>query len=318
MPKPRFAPYAWGVVLFTLVVIVWGAFVRASGSGAGCGSHWPLCNGVVLPREPALNTVIEFAHRTTSGLAFLAVLGLVYLARRDFPAGHLVRRGAWVTLFFMVTEALVGAGLVLLGLVENNDSVTRAVYLGVHLINTFLLLAAMTLTAWWGSGHATPGRTDARRVVPYALALAALLLVGVSGAVTALGDTLFPAGSLPEGFRQDTSPTAHFLLRLRVLHPLLAVATGMGLLLLAVRGAARGASPVTLQAGRAVATLVTLQLLAGVVNLFLLAPVWMQLVHLLLADLVWLSTVILAASAAADQAPDVAPSPILDPAVARR
>ena len=317
MPRPRFAPYAWGVVLFTLAVIVWGAFVRASGSGAGCGSHWPLCNGVVLPREPALNTMIEFAHRTTSGLAFLAVVGLVYLARRDFPAGHLVRRGAWVTLFFMVTEALVGAGLVLLGLVENNDSVTRAVYLGVHLINTFLLLAAMTLTAWWGSGHATAWPM-ARRFLPYALALAALLLVGVSGAVTALGDTLFPAGSLPEGFRQDTSPTAHFLLRLRVLHPLLAVATGVGLLLLAVRGSARHASPVTLQAGRMVAGLVVLQLLAGVVNLILLAPVWMQLVHLLLADLVWLGTVILAASAAADQAPVVAPSPILDPAVAHR
>ncbi len=321
MPRPRFASYAWGVVLFTFAVIAWGAYVRASGSGAGCGSHWPLCNGSVLPRDPAIETVIEFAHRTTSGIALLFVVGLVALARRDFPSGHIVRRAAWATLFFMVTEALVGAGLVLLELVAHNDSVARAVYLGVHLVNTFLLLAAMTLTAWWGSGQAAPQQpVDWRRLAPYLGVLAGLLLVGITGAITALGDTLFPAGSLAEGLRQDTSPTAHVLLRLRVLHPILAVAGGFALLMMAVRGMLRAASPATFLVGRVAAGLVVIQLTAGVLNLLLLAPIWMQLVHLFLADLVWLSAVLLAACAASETARAAVggQSPALDTAIVHR
>jgi len=304
MPRPRFAPYAWGVVAVTFAVIVWGAYVRASGSGAGCGAHWPLCNGTVIPRDPASATIIEFAHRLTSGLALLLVVGLVAFARREFPSGHIVRRAAWTTLFFMVTEALVGAGLVLLELVAHNDSIARAVYLGVHLVNTFLLLAAMTLTAWWGSGRPAPHwPLDRRQLAPLAGVLAALLLVGVTGAITALGDTLFPAGSLAEGMQQDASPTAHILLRLRVLHPIFAIITGAALLTLAVRISWRETSPATSLVGRCAAGLVVVQLAAGVLNLFLLAPIWMQLVHLLLADLLWLGAVLLTACAAAGTAP---------------
>ena len=321
MSRPRFAPYAWGVVAFSFAVIVWGAFVRASGSGAGCGAHWPLCNGTVMPRDPAIETIIEFAHRTTSGIALLLVVGLVWLARREFPRGHIARRAAWASLFFIVTEALVGAGLVLLELVAHNDSIARAVYLGVHLVNTFLLLAAMTLTAWWGSGRAAPALPFAwRPLAPYLGVLVALLVVGVTGAITALGDTLFPAGSLAEGMRQDTSPTAHILLRLRVIHPVLALATGAALLALSVRGFWREATPATFLVGRFVAGLVLVQVAAGILNLLLLAPIWMQLVHLFLADLVWLSTVLLTASAAAETAPAASgsQSPALDTAIAHR
>jgi len=321
MSRPRFAPYAWGVVAFSFAVIVWGAYVRASGSGAGCGAHWPLCNGTVLPRDPAAETMIELAHRATSGMALLLVVGLVILARRDFPSGHLVRRAAWTSLFFMVTEALVGAGIVLLRLVADNDSAARAVYLGVHLVNTFLLLAAMTLTAWWGSGRPMPRQPiEWRRLAPLGGVLAALLLVGISGAITALGDTLFPAGSLAEGIRQDTSPTAHLLVRLRVLHPILAIATGMTLLTFSVRGTLQATSPATSVVGRCAAGLVVVQLMAGILNLLLLAPIWMQLVHLLLADLVWLSAVLLTACAAAETAPSASGrrSPALDTAVAHR
>ena len=321
MPRSRFAPYAWGAVAFSFAVIVWGAYVRASGSGAGCGSHWPLCNGTVLPRDPAIETIIELGHRTTSFVALLLVVGLVVLARREFPAGHIVRRAAWASLFFMVTEALVGAGLVLLRLVADNDSVARAVYLGVHLVNTFLLLAAMTLTAWWGSGRPVPvAPLDWRRLGPLLAVLTGLLVVGVTGAITALGDTLFPAGSLAEGLRLDASPTAHILLRLRVFHPVLAVAVGSALLVAAVRAASRNASPDTPRMGRIAAGLVLVQVAAGVLNLLLLAPIWMQLVHLFLADLVWLSAVLLTASVAAEAAPAASgrPSPALDTAVAHR
>jgi len=321
MPRLRFAPYAWGVVVFSFAVIVWGAYVRASGSGAGCGSHWPLCNGTVLQRDPAIETIIELGHRTTSFVALLLVVGLVGLARRDFPAGHIVRRAAWATLFFMVTEALVGAGIVLLRLVADNDSLARAVYLGVHLVNTFLLLAVMTLTAWWGSGRPAPTLpVDWRRLVPMLGVLGGLLLVGITGAITALGDTLFPAGSLAEGMRQDASPAAHILLRLRVFHPVLALTVGAVLLVLAVRVTLRDASPATSLVGRLAAGLVLAQVAGGVLNLLLLAPIWMQLVHLFLADLVWLSAVLLTASVAAE-APAIASglgAPALDTAIAHR
>lgn len=321
MSRPRFAPYAWGVIAFNFAVIVWGAYVRASGSGAGCGSHWPLCNGTILPRDPAIETIIELGHRTTSFVALLLVVGLVVLARQQFPARHIVRRAAWTSLFFMVTEALVGAGLVLLRLVGDNDSVARAVYLGVHLVNTFLLLAAMTLTAWWGSGRPAPALPpDGRRLAPFFVVLAGLILVGITGAITALGDTLFPAGSLMEGMRQDASPTAHILLRLRVFHPLLALAVGTLLLVLAVRVTLRDTSPATSLVGRAAAGLVLAQVAAGVLNLLLLAPIWMQLVHLFMADLVWLSAVLLTAVAAAEPSPLASgrQSPALDTAIAHR
>ena len=58
---PRFA---WGLLAYNVAVILWGAVVRATSSGAGCGDHWPLCNGVVLQSNPRLATLIELAHRS--------------------------------------------------------------------------------------------------------------------------------------------------------------------------------------------------------------------------------------------------------------
>jgi cytochrome c oxidase assembly protein subunit 15 len=145
----RLAKLAWLVVAWNLVVILWGAFVRATGSGAGCGQHWPLCNGVALPRDPTVETVIEFTHRATSGLALLALLALVVAVWRARPAGHPARRAAGWSMLFMLTEAGVGAGLVLFELVADNQSMARALFMAVHLANTFLLLGAMTLTARW-------------------------------------------------------------------------------------------------------------------------------------------------------------------------
>src|SRR5215211_8697058 len=149
--RRRFATYAWLVTALTLAVILWGAFVRASRSGDGCGAHWPLCNGSVVPDASQAKTLVEFAHRATSGVAFLLVLGLCVWAFRAFGRGHAARRAAALSGFFIVTESLIGAGLVLLRLVGGNASVARAVYLSVHLVNTFLLVAALALTAWWAA-----------------------------------------------------------------------------------------------------------------------------------------------------------------------
>jgi heme A synthase len=303
-PVNRFARYAWATLAANVAVVLWGAGVRATGSGAGCGGHWPLCNGEVLPRAPRLETVIELTHRVTSGLALLLVAGLVVFAFRARPRRHPARRTAVLSLAFMLSEALVGAGLVLFRLVADNASMARAMFMGVHLMNTFLLLACLALTAHYASGgdpFRVRGRTGREQAgAGLILAFAGLLLAGLSGAVAALGDTLFPSMSLAEALRRDLSPTGHLLVRLRLLHPVIAVSVGLWVGFVALRLLLGEASGVRVRRrARLTVGLVVLQLLAGAINVLLLAPVWMQIVHLLLADLVWISFVLLGASALA-------------------
>jgi heme A synthase len=298
MKLTRFSRFAWFVLGYNLLVILWGAFVRASGSGAGCGSHWPLCNGEVVPRPRELATVIELTHRLTSGIALILILILLVWAFREFPRKHRVRVGAVLTFVFILTEALVGAGLVLFELVAENASVARAMFMSVHLLNTFVLLCVISLTAWWASGGGPLQLKRQGGVLWLLLAgLLGTLLIGVSGAVAALGDTLYPAASLAHGIEQDLSPTAHFLVRLRLLHPTLAVTVGLGLMIIAqfVRSGRTGET--TRYLSLALPSLVALQLVVGLINVWLLAPIWIQIVHLLLADFLWICLVLLSASA---------------------
>lgn len=296
-PQARFARFAWGVLAYNVCVVLWGAVVRATGSGAGCGAHWPRCNGVVIPRAPSVETLIEFTHRATSGIALVAVVVMLWMAFRRFPAGHPARRGAAWSMGLMLTEAAVGASLVLLELVAGNTSQARAWWMAAHLANTFLLLAAIALTAWWGSGG-RPIRVRGQGLVAVlALAPIALtLLVGVTGAITALGDTLFPKTSV------GLSGGQHFLERLRIVHPVLAVGTAvLGVVASRTIRRLRG-DRATTRLTYAVAALFWLQVFAGIVNVALLAPVWMQIVHLLLADALWLALVLTAASALGEAA----------------
>ncbi|MCL4814530.1 MAG: COX15/CtaA family protein [Vicinamibacteraceae bacterium] len=291
----RLARFAWFTLAYNIAVILWGAYVRATGSGAGCGSHWPLCNGEVIPRAPSVETMVEFSHRATSGLALIAVVVLLVWTFRATVAGHPARRGAAWTMFFMLTEAAVGAGLVLFQLVADNASMARAMFMAVHLVNTFLLVGALTLTAHWLSGGA-PVRLGSRPALAAGLVTGALglLLVGTSGAVAALGDTLFPIGSLRAGIEADLSATSHFLIRLRVLHPVLAVAiTALLVGWLARVPTAEGSREREMV--RWLIGVAVLQLAAGAANVLLLAPVWMQMVHLLLADVLWILYVLIAA-----------------------
>jgi heme A synthase len=300
MKLSRFAAFAWGVLAYNLVVVLWGAFVRATGSGAGCGDHWPLCNGEIVPRAAEMQTIIEFTHRATSGLALLAVVAMLVWARRAYPVGHAVRFGAAASMALIVVEALLGAGLVLFQLVAENASAMRAFSMVAHLVNTFFLIAALSLTAWWASGGRRV-RLRGQGTVGWTLGVmgAGMLLIGATGAIAALGDTLFPASSLSEGLRDSFSRDSHPLVRLRKLHPFVAV--GLGVLVVAGGRAIARARPgrATGRLAEALIGLYLVQLGAGVVNVVLLAPVWLQLVHLLLADLVWIAFVLFAASAMA-------------------
>jgi heme A synthase len=298
MKSKSFAGYAWSVLVYNLAVILWGAYVRASGSGAGCGSHWPSCNGEIIPRAPQIETLIEFVHRVTSGLSGLLVLILFLWAIRTFTPGERTRKAAGVSLAFIVIEAIIGAGLVKFEWVAQDASAGRAITIVIHLINTFILLASLTLCAWWGSGgNAIQIRQNGLVPVLLAVGLFGTLLVGSSGALTALGDTLFPASSLAEGLGQDFSPGAHFLIRFRLAHPIIAVTVGFYLLLLAGMLRVQSNGKVMINLARWLTVLVLIQLAAGAINVLLLAPIWMQLLHLLLADSVWIIQILVGATA---------------------
>lgn len=286
--------FAWSVVGYNILVILWGALVRATGSGAGCGNHWPLCNGQVIPLAPHIDTIIEFTHRCMTGGATFLVIGLLVWTFRATIRGQAARLWAVLSMILLANEAILGALLVKLGYVTGNQSTGRVVMLSIHLSNTLLFLAALTLTAYFlGTGqrlHNLPHRNTASRWVK--LGLAATLMVGVSGSLAALGDTLFPASSLRAAFAQDFATSSPWLLRLRGVHPVSALIAAAFVLWLISQGRRNGARGLS----NAVVALLAFQFALGFADVLLLAPVWMQILHLLGADLYWVALVTLAAT----------------------
>lgn len=290
----RYYRFALFVLALNLTVILWGALVRATGSGAGCGSHWPLCNGEVIPLLAAQATLIEFTHRLLSGLALIAVGVLWAWTLRRFDRGDPIRRWSWGALALVFVEALVGAGLVLMRWVADDVSAGRAVSIAVHLVITYGLLACLGMVAWYAAGPRLGTPAGHQPAWIQAALIAGMLAVGASGAITALGDTLFPAETLVKGLADDLAYGAHWLIRLRVIHPILAVGVAAGTLIWSER---RGRSaPLRGSAARrwhlALRWVLLAQLAAGLMNVALLAPVWMQIVHLALADAAWLMLVV--------------------------
>jgi len=279
------------VFLLTIFVILFGAVVRITGSGAGCGQHWPSCNGEVAHLPQSLETTIELTHRVTSGLALVGVILVVVLSFRAYPAGHLVRRASVWALVFMLVEALIGAALVLFALVANNASVGRAVVMPAHLVSTYALMAALYLALARPSGSAPARVAGAWRL--FWLGTAVLVVISGTGALTALGDTLYPPSATGVGARlaEDHGQSSTFLQKLRVLHPVLAVLGGAFVASLSARLARRAGSAGAGKAARTVTLAVVVQLVAGVVNVLLSAPGTMQVLHLALALAVWLAFV---------------------------
>ncbi len=285
---------AWTALAINVGVILWGAVVRATGSGAGCGNHWPLCNGEVLPTGAGVTTLIEFSHRVTSGIALLGTVALVVQAWRAYPAGHRVRLGATLAAITIIVESLLGAGLVLLELVAQDRSLARGWWVGAHLVNTLALLSAFTATAVWSTGtgasHRPRDPSRMRLLAAVAFALVAIAVTGATGAITALGDTLFPAATLAEGLAQKAAVDAHPFVRMRIWHPVIAITAAAALAasgraLASASGSRRGR-----QLADAVALACLVQVAAGALNVLLLAPVWMQLVHLAVADAIWIGS----------------------------
>lgn len=315
---PRFA---WFAAFYNVLVIVWGALVRASGSGAGCGNHWPLCNGQVIPVSPGFHTIIEFTHRQMTVGSTLIVIALLVWTFRATLKGHAARGFAVASMLLLLNEALLGALLVKLGYVTVNQSAGRMVLLSIHLSNTLLLVAALTLTARflsaegrkWAGLHRTPD-------FGWAIAgLAATIGVGVSGSMAALGDTLFPAASLHAAYAQDFAAGSPWLLRLRLVHPVSALVAALFVIWLVRRSrpasvTANGLHSSAGRLARIVLSLLAVQFTLGIADVLLLAPAWMQLLHLFGADLYWVALVLLAADTLWPSAP--APLPLQSPAEA--
>lgn len=293
-PSRAFTRYAWTFLFYMLAVILFGAWVRITGSGAGCGSHWPTCHGEIIPRDPSMETIIEYTHRLTSGFLGFMTLFLVSWAWKRFRK-HPVFYASIVTAIFIVIESLIGAGIVLAELVADNDSVARATVISIHLVNTLFLTGATALMAWWSDGKPLPEfalRTSLTWL--FIAGLIGIIATSSSGAITALGDTLFPVDpTIGDGLfgrlRDDLSPANHFLVRLRIFHPIIAIVVAAYLMALTWLVQLKDLPARVDKWSSITLGLVITQTLIGVANIMLGAPGWIQLVHLLFAQLLWIS-----------------------------
>jgi heme a synthase len=304
------ARFAWFAVFYSVAVTIWGAFVRASGSGAGCGNHWPLCNGQVIPVSPGFHTIVEFTHRQMTTCLSLVLVALLIWTFRATTRRSAARFFSIASVILLLNEALLGALLVKLGYVTDNRSAGRVVMMSIHFSNTLLLLTAVTLTARFLSASSRrewPRLARARGFAWATAGLAATFITGISGSTAALGDTLYPPTSLSRAIAEDYAAGTPLLLRLRILHPVAALLAAAFVVWLILRSrnltsTAAELSPVerrrlagfTARANIVIA-LLALQFALGIADILLLAPAWMQLLHLLGADLYWVALVLLAA-----------------------
>ncbi len=299
----RFAKYAWFALAFNVLVIIWGVFLRASKSGDGCGEHWLTCNGELIPSAPAFKTVIEYSHRMTTAIDGLIMLGLVIFAvviwyRNRNGQSRRVMYAAIASLFFVITEAAVGAGLVLTGNTAVAVTDVRPFWAMGHLVNTFVLLVFLTLTAWFASRERNILRwPDTRTSLLIGLGFVLLLMVGMSGTLAALSNMLFPSTSIADGIAKDFSATSNVVLRLRLSHPILSVFTAVYLIFLAgwLKAKAEPGSHAAWWSS-VLSLLLIGQIIWGAATLLTFGPIVMQLGHLFLADSVWISFIMLTAN----------------------
>lgn len=278
--------FAWFTLGWTLLTIVLGAVVRATSSGDGCGASWPSCHGAFIVTSTSDTArIIEFTHRSVSGVDLALVAALLVLVYRLLPLGHSARRTAVWALLSVISEAAIGALIVLYGWVAHDTSTPRQVSVPLHLINTFALTGILGLLVWQIRGG---GRIAFRGHRMRALAWrgAAIVLVAATGATTALADTLFKPESLGHGLAQDIDSSSALIVRLRVLHPILASAVAI---FVAAYVWPRIEQRVGARAGRAVLVLLGLQVALGALHIALLTPLATALLHLAVAQALWIA-----------------------------
>ncbi|MEA2023586.1 MAG: COX15/CtaA family protein [Actinomycetota bacterium] len=301
--RRKFRTLAWSVLIFNVVVVLGGAIVRATGSGDGCGESWPLCTDRIFPANPGVETVIEFSHRVTSALAVLGVILMFVFAVRLYEKGHRVRNAAAASLALLLFESVLGALLIVFGWVDQDASIGRMIVVPIHLLNTYILVGALTLTAWWASGNPGPTKpVDTRMRRSLILGAVGLLLIGAIGALNALGDSLYPAENFFSGVAEEFSSDAPWLLQLRIFHPIIAIVVGFGVAYLIMRLIAT-ATDRTKRLGTVTGGLIFVQFLVGILNVLLAAPLETQVIHLAIADAIWIIYLMFGASLLGERAP---------------
>ena len=289
----------WSLLFFTQFVILWGAFVRASGSGDGCGQNWPSCHGRLIPESSYMQTWIEYIHRASSGLYGLFVLALVIwtykwmgqkkessLATSPITSQcrfyKLYKYLPGVVLLLTVFEAFIGAQLVLSGLVGSNESWSRALVMIVHLLNTFLLVFSIMGCIYF-LGFEKYCLLPRPAISPhlYGFITFWIFIVASLGAIAALGDTLYPITDWGEGLQQDFDSSSHGFIKLRVLHPLCAI---LLVFFIHYMGFDHLSQSTLLNNFIKLSYFV---LFLGILNLGFLAPIGLQLLHLLSVQVFW-------------------------------
>ncbi|RJQ11076.1 MAG: heme A synthase [Dehalococcoidia bacterium] len=284
---PPVVSYAWFTLGWTLITIVLGAVVRATHSGDGCGASWPSCDGqFFVTAQTETPRLIEFTHRSVSGLNLLFVAGLLMLVFRSLPVRHRARRTAVWSMISILIEAGLGALIVLYGWVSRDTSTPRQISVPLHLVNTLALTGLIALLVWQlrGGGTLTFARSRGARALAGLATL--LVLVAATGATTSLADTLFEPESLGHGLAQDLDSSSALIVRLRVLHPLIAIVTGIVMASYVWRRLDDG---VGTRPGQVVLVLLAVQAGLGSLHIVLLTPLATALMHLAVAQTLWVA-----------------------------
>ena len=273
--------YAKLGLFLSIVSILAGAFVRATGSGDGCGATWPTCKGRIIPALTDTSELIEFSHRSVSGLLLIVTL-IIFLKSRKFQKGSLVKSVTNYLTFFVVFEAVIGAVIVLFEWVGLNSSLPRIVAVPIHLVNTFGLLGCFAILNKILQDDLKEIKLIFNR--NFILISSMFLLSGATGSITALADVLFPSASFIEGFLEDFDKTSEILTRLRILHPIISSALSVVLYVYSTRIDKKYGVNVKL-----LKTFVIIAVLLGVLNVISNIVLPLSILHLAIADFLWIS-----------------------------
>jgi cytochrome c oxidase assembly protein subunit 15 len=303
MKKPRFSGLQLNfelLVFYTLLVILWGAWVRISHSGDGCGDSWPLCNDQLIPQTNSAKTWTEFSHRFMSGLYGIWVLGIWLWVKFKVDPQSSLQKTKNLLLFFTFTEAALGAKLVLSGLVGLEDSIHRSFFMSLHMINSLALMAATYLCSLickieiqdkeLYKTHLSHFLSQTHRK-KFILAGVFLVFVFASGAIASLSTTIFPSSSLWEGLLMDFKANSHYLVKLRGSHPLTGLIAGLTSVALAYSLLMSGLHDQLRQQTSRFFVFSILQTALGILALLMLSPLPLKILHLTVGHLYFLSIV---------------------------
>ena len=273
--------YAKAGLLLSIASILAGAFVRATGSGDGCGATWPTCKGKIIPALSDTSELIEFSHRSISGVLLVVTL-IIFAKTRKFQKESLVRTVTNYLTFFVIFEALIGAVIVIFEWVGLNSSLPRIIAVPIHLVNTFGLLGSYAILYKILQDDLQNIKNMFNK--NFLLISSLFLLSGATGSITALADVLFPSASFVEGFLADFDRTSEVLTRLRILHPIISSTLSIVLYVYATGIRKKynvGVKPLQI--------LILIAVFLGVINVLSNIVLPLSILHLAIADFLWIS-----------------------------